>query len=53
MRGHPAEAEVPDQAGVTASAARGHRLPGAADDLPHYHGVAIGNETSSRKATGA
>jgi NADH-quinone oxidoreductase subunit H len=49
-----AEAEGAERAGVTApAAATATAFPVPPLDLPHYHGVAIGNETSSREVTGA
>jgi hypothetical protein len=41
-------AEVPAGGRVTATA-----FPVPPLDLPHYHGVAIDNETSTREVTGA
>ena len=42
--------EGAERAGVPASAT-GFPVPPI--DLPHYHGVGIGNETSSKEVTGA
>src|SRR5207248_545333 len=49
-----AEGEAAERAGVTApAAATATAFPVPPLDLPHYHGVATGNETSSREVTGA
>jgi hypothetical protein len=48
------EAEGAERAGVAAPAgATATAYPVPPLDLPHYHGVAVGNETSSREVTGA
>ncbi len=48
------EGEGAERAGVTAPAtATATAFPVPPLDLPHYHGVGTGNETSSREVTGA
>ena len=48
------EAEAAERAGVTApAAAAATAFPVPPLDLPHYHGVATGNQTSTREVTGA